>query len=381
MPPTKRTVGIRELRVGLLVLGTIVVLVFLILNASGDINPFKSRLHLLTDIGSAEGLRKGTEVRLAGVRVGKVDNVEFLAPSDDPAAPKVRVTLAVDKTIGGRPATERIRSDSTVQFSSPSLLGNDKIVEIVPGTSLGQPARENQRLRSTAGGGIDQLTASGNELVDRLNKLSDQVNGIVTKINAGQGTLGRVVNDEALYDNLNAAIRQTDTLIRQIQTGQGTAGKLINDPALYNNFNEISVQLRDIATNLRNGRGTAGKLLTDEELYNRINRIADRADRSLDNINTIVANVQAGHGTIGRLLNDEAIYNDARAAIARFNTTAERIDSVVAGAQRGEGTVGKLLTDDKLYSNINDLSSEGVKMIYDFRQNPKKYLTIKFQLF
>jgi phospholipid/cholesterol/gamma-HCH transport system substrate-binding protein len=94
-----------------------------------------------------------------------------------------------------------------------------------------------------------------------------------------------------------------------------------------------------------------------------------------------VAGVNSGQGTLGKLVKDEAIYNDARSAIARFNTTASRIDSVVAGAQRGEGTLGKLITDDQLYSNVNNLSSEGVKMLYDFRQNPKKYLTIKFQLF
>jgi len=101
----------------------------------------------------------------------------------------------------------------------------------------------------------------------------------------------------------------------------------------------------------------------------------------MDQIDTIVADVNAGRGTLGRLVKDEAIYNDARTAIARFNTTAERIDNVVAGAQRGEGTLGKLITDDQLYSNVNNLSSEGVKLLYDFRQNPKKYLTIKFQLF
>ena len=116
-------------------------------------------------------------------------------------------------------------------------------------------------------------------------------------------------------------------------------------------------------------------------MYNKINRIADRVNHSMDQIDSIVGDVNAGRGTLGKLVKDEAIYNDARTAIARFNTTASRIDNVVAGAQRGEGTVGKLITDDQLYTNVNNLSSEGVKLLYDFRQNPKKYLTIKFQLF
>jgi phospholipid/cholesterol/gamma-HCH transport system substrate-binding protein len=101
----------------------------------------------------------------------------------------------------------------------------------------------------------------------------------------------------------------------------------------------------------------------------------------VNDINGIIADIRQGRGTVGKLLQDEAIYNDARTAIARFNTTAERLDNVVSAAQRGEGTVGKLLTDDQLYNNFNQLSSEAVKLIYDFRQNPKKYLTVKFELF
>jgi phospholipid/cholesterol/gamma-HCH transport system substrate-binding protein len=102
---------------------------------------------------------------------------------------------------------------------------------------------------------------------------------------------------------------------------------------------------------------------------------------SVDEINGIVRDVRAGRGTAGKLLTDEALYNDARAAIARFNTSAERIDNIIAGIQRGEGTAGKLLTDEQLYNNVNQLSSESVKLLYDFRQNPKKYLTIKFSIF
>ena len=52
--------------------------------------------------------------------------------------------------------------------------------------------------------------------------------------------------------------------------------------------------------------------------------------------------------------------------------TAERMDNIVAGIQRGEGTASKLVHDDQLYNNINQLSSETVKLLYDFRQNPKR---------
>ncbi|HEY0377090.1 MAG TPA: MlaD family protein [Pyrinomonadaceae bacterium] len=381
MPPSKRTIGLSELRVGLFVVIGIFILIFLILNASGDINPFARKLHLRARFANADGLRPGAEVRLAGVRVGKVDEVKLLPPSNKPDDPKVVAVLAIDNTIDGQPANQRIRTDSTVSLGSPSLLGNDKIISISAGTAAGQPVAENHELLSSE---IKQSTLSnlvGPDVADQFTGISKNLNEITRKINEGNGTLGRIVNDEALYNSLNEAIIDTQAVIRQIRSGQGSAGRFINDPAIYNNVNDLALRLNDIAEGLRSGRGTAGKLLTDEALYNRINSIANRVDASVNDINSMIADVRAGRGTLGKLLTDEAIYTDARTAIARFNSTAERVDSVVSAAQRGEGTVGKLLTDEQLYNNVNQFSSEAVKLIYDFRQNPKKYLTIKFELF
>ena len=381
MPPSKKTVSLRELRVGLLVLGSIVILVFLILNASGDINPFTKKLHLKARFADANGLREGSEVRLAGVRVGKIDQITLLAPSDVPNAPKVEALMTINSTIDGRPANERIRTDSTAQQGSPSLLGNEMLINITPGTAVGQPVKDYAILPSSSSNTVNDFATSGTDLAQRLSKLSDEINGMVRDVKEGKGTVGRLFSDEALYNNLNATIRETEDVMREIRGGRGSAGRFINDPELYNNANTIANQLRLIAEDLRAGRGTAGKLLTDDQLYVRINRTADRLDRSVDQINLMISDINAGRGTLGKLIKDEQMYNDARAAIARFNTTAERIDLMVAAAQRGEGTVGKLLTDEALYSNVNQLSSEGVKLMYDFRQNPKKYLTIKFELF
>jgi phospholipid/cholesterol/gamma-HCH transport system substrate-binding protein len=363
------------------VLFAIVVLVFLVLNASGDINPFSRKLHLKARFVDANGLREGSEVRLAGVRVGKVERIVLLEPSPVPGAPRVEAQMTVDGTIDGRPANERIRSDSQALQGSPSLLGNEMLINITPGTAVGQPVSDGALLTASSSNTVNDFATSGTDLAQRLSKLSDEINGIVKDVKEGKGTVGRLFSDEALYNNLNATIRETEDVMQAIRSGNGSAGRFINDPALYNNANEISVSLKAIADDLRAGRGTAGKLLTDDEFYNRINRTADRLDKSVDQINLVIADINAGHGTLGKLIRDEQIYNDARAAIARFNTTAERIDNMVAAAQRGEGTVGKLLNDDTLYTNVNQLSSEGVKMIYDFRQNPKKYLTIKFELF
>jgi phospholipid/cholesterol/gamma-HCH transport system substrate-binding protein len=381
MPPSKKRVGVREVRVGLLVVVAIGVLIFLILNASGDISPFSRKIHLRAHFSNADGLRPGSEVRLAGVRIGKVDDVRLLAPSDNPNE-KVETTFSIDSEIDGRPATDLVRNDSTARLASPSILGAEKIINVTPGTAIGQQVRDGDLLPTgDEGGDFGALASSGNELMQQLNKLSAQFTDIAAKVNQGQGTLGQFVNNEAFYNNLNSTVRDVNGLIRQIQSGQGSAGRFVNDPALYDNLNNVSQSLQSIADDLRRGRGTAGKLLTDDALYNDARGSIARFNRSVDEINLIVADLRQGRGTAGKLLTDEAIYNDARAAIARFNTAAERIDNVVSGIQRGEGTAGKLLTDDQLYNNVNQLSAESVKLIYDFRQNPKKYLTIKFELF
>jgi len=381
MPKTRKTVGLSELRVGILVFVSIVILVLLILNASGDINPFTRKLHLKARFGDANGLREGSEVRLAGVRVGKINAITLLPPSDVANAPRVEALMTINSTIDGRLATDRIRSDSTAQQGSPSLLGNEMLINITPGTALGQPVKDYAILPSSSSNTVNDFATSGTDLAQRLSKLSDEISVIVRNVKDGKGTVGHLFNDESLYNNLNSTIRETEDLMAQIRSGQGSAGKFVNDPALYNNANDIAKNLKLLSDDIRSAKGTAGKLVESDELYNRINAMADRLNHSIDQIDSVIAGVNEGHGTLGKLVKDEQIYNDARAAIARFNTAAERIDNVIAAAQRGEGTVGKLLTDESLYSNVNQLSSESVKLLYDFRQNPKKYLTVKFQLF
>jgi phospholipid/cholesterol/gamma-HCH transport system substrate-binding protein len=397
-----------QLRVGIFVLVALVVLGFLILNSTGDFNPFEKKLHLKARFVTADGLREGAEVQLAGVTIGTVDEVRFLPP-DSPETEKIEALLSVTQEFQGRPINERIRTDSTAQLIATSLLANDKMINITPGTVNGSPVQENHVLNSAATMSINQLTQTGNDLLQQINKLAIPANEILNKANQGEGTLGRLVNDESLYRNLDTAVAETrltvvklQTTLEKINNGQGSAGKLLNDPELYDSLNRTVEQLEGISRDLRAGRGSAGKFLTDEALYNETRAtIADlresvrdlkpafeRLNKITADIDLITADLSAGKGSAGKFLKDEQLYEEARDTLAKFNTTASRLDILMADAQSGKGTIGKLLTDETLYnnvnqtaSNINQLSSEGTKLIYDFRQNPRKFLRIKLSIF
>jgi phospholipid/cholesterol/gamma-HCH transport system substrate-binding protein len=401
MPPTQRYLGFSQLRVGLFVFAGLAVLGFLIINASGDFNPFEKRMRLKARFANADGLRPGAEVQLAGVRIGQVDEVRFLPPNDSDTA-NIEAVMSVSEKIDGRPITERVRTDSTAQLVATSVLANDKMINITPGTAKGDSVAENHVLDSSAAISINQLTQTGNDLLNQINRLAVPTNEILNKANQGEGTLGRIINDQSLYNNLDATVGETKLTMQKLQNtiervnrGEGSAGKLLNDPALYNNLNRTVAQLEAISTDLRAGRGTAGKFLRDDALYNDaraavqdVRAAVQRLNEFADSLEPITRDLNEGRGTLGKFLKDEQLYNDARDTLAKFNSTASRLDVLIADAQAGKGTIGKLITDETLYnnanqtmSNVNQLSSEGTKLIYDFRQNPKKYLTIRFRLF
>ncbi len=274
MPPTQRNLGFSQLRVGIFVLFGLAVLAFLIINSTGDFNPFEKKLQLKARFADADGLREGAEVQLAGVSIGKVKEVILLPPDSNEDA-KVEAIITVNENLGGRPITERIRTDSIAQLAATSVLANDKMINITPGTQKGTPVSENQVLESASAMSINKLTQTGNELLEQINKLSVPANEILGKANRGEGTLGRIVNDDSLYKNLDATLGETKVTIAKLQTtidkvnrGDGTAGKLLNDPELYNSLNRTVGKLESISNDLRAGRGTAGKLLSNDELYN-----------------------------------------------------------------------------------------------------------------
>lgn len=401
MPRTNQKLRLSELRVGIFMLIALFITGFLILNSSGSFNPFEKKLRLKVRFEGADGLHSGADVQLAGVSVGKVEDVKFLPP-DAPPGERIEATLSVAEKLDNKPITELIRTDSTAQLVATSVLGNDKMINITPGTVKGNPVDENAILTSATTIGLNQLTATGNDLLDQIKKLAGPANEILNKANQGEGTLGRVINDERLYDSLDGAVTETratmtrlQTTIDRINSGGGSAGKLINDPQLYDSLNRTVAQLEAISNDIRAGRGTAGKLINDEHLYDEtrsaiaeLRSSAQKISTIADDVKLITTDLRGGKGTAGKLFTDDRVYDEAREALSRFNVTVERIDKILADAQAGKGTVGRLLNDETLYNSVNQTANnvatftgEGTKLLDDFRKNPKKYLRIKLALF
>lgn len=401
MPRRNQKLTLSELRVGIFMLAALLVTGFLILNSSGNFNPFEKKIKLKSRFESADGLHPGADVQLAGVSIGKVDEVRFLPP-DSPAGQRIEATFVVVQELDGKPISDLIRSDSRAQLVASSILGNDKLINIIPGTVKGNPVDNGALLESSAGNSLTQLTETGNDLFKKINELAVPANEILKKANQGEGTLGRVINDESLYKSLDSVVVETRSTMTRLQTtidkinrGQGSAGKLVNDPELYNSLNKTVAQLESISGDIKAGRGSAGKFVNDDALYletrdavAQLKVTAGKLSSIADDVKLITADIRDGKGSAGKLFRDEKLYDDTKDAIARFNTVTTRIEAILADAQAGKGTVGRLITDETLYNsinqtanNVNTFTSEGTKLLYDFRQNPKKFLRIKLSLF
>lgn len=371
----KKQMGLADLRVGLLVVVAIVALIAVILTISGDINPFRNQLIVKTKLASVDGLRSGAEVRLAGVKVGQVRRVALLpVPTDQNATQTVELELAIDPVIDGRPAGQRIRKDSKVILGSVGLLG-DKVVDIVPGTQKADPITKNyEEIEGAQETTIRQLISGADDILANFTTLSNTIKQIADKINKGEGTIGKLVTDEALYDNLNRTVAESQKLVRDVREGKGTAGKLISDPQLYNEVNTTLEKIEKLVGDISDGKGTLGKLATDEQVYNELNNVMARLDHTTAKLEEMVNRVDRGEGNLGLLLKDDKLYRETEATIANLNTITARLE-------KGEGSAGRLLKDGELYDNLNQASSQTAKLVADFRQDPKKYLTIKLKLF
>jgi len=304
-------------------------------------------------------LKSGAEVSLEGVTIGNVATVAVSKEADPKRA--VEAVLKLDQTY-----QNIIRTDSEVTISTIGLLGDSK-VDITRGTEAGMVIPDGGMLQGSEEGDIRRIVQGANDIVANFQVLSEDFKKITDRIDRGEGTLGKFLTDTSIYDNANAATKELHTLVSDARTGNGTMGRLISDDQLYQKVMQISDRVDTLIMKVESGNGTIARFVNDPSVYNKVDNLVDKFQGITDRIDR-------GEGTLGKLSRDETLYVDFRNGVTKFNTL---LDSI----QNGEGTIGKFIKDPSLFNNVNQVTSEFEKLMYDFRQNPKKFLTVNFRLF
>ena len=284
-----------------------------------------------------------------------------------------------------------IRRDSSISLGSVGLLG-DKYIEISLGRSQELPLTQSEQvppwipwigdettrevvlITGRTQAGFQELITGANDILTNFETLSLQLQDMMVKFDRGEGSIGRFVNDPSFYDNLNdtvlgakQAVGSANQMLQDVSRGKGTIPRLIQEPELYESIRASADSVANLTSKIEKGEGTLGKIANDPALY-------DNANQVMATIREISERIEKGEGTLGKLSNDDKLYQDLQRTMAQLSTFVKDIEE-------GKGTLGRLAKDEQLYLNLNEVSSEIVKLIYDFRQNPKKFLTIKFELF
>jgi phospholipid/cholesterol/gamma-HCH transport system substrate-binding protein len=150
------------------------------------------------------------------------------------------------------------------------------------------------------GGGLFQkldklITDNSGKFDTTMTNIQD----ISTKLDRGQGTLGKLINDSKLHDDLLATVDQLKTasaqaktlaadargIVDHVKSGQGALGMLIYDQHTADNLQASVQNLRSVSDKLASGQGTLGKLINDDTLYISAQSTMKKADRAIDSLN------------------------------------------------------------------------------------------------
>jgi phospholipid/cholesterol/gamma-HCH transport system substrate-binding protein len=340
-----------ELRVGLVMLVSLVILALTLLYIGGGSgSPFAKTYKLKALMADVNGLKPGAPVRVGGLEVGTVSKVDF-APGA--SAGMIEVTMKLDRRIQGR-----ITTASEATLGAVGLLG-EKAVDIEPSTK-GRPIEDGGYLSATAEDAFKSLMADASETTHHLNK-------VLARMDAGQGTIGKALRDEELYDRMADVAERLQLVMGKLESPQGPLGRLVNDKQMSTQMAHTVKGVDDVVTRIEQGRGPLGALSRDEQMVKDLKAAtASLAD--------VAGRLQRGEGSAGKLLTDDTLYK-------RLDATAARVDALMTRLESGEGTAGRIIKDPELYNTLNAAASDLRALIGDMRRDPRKYLRVKLSLF
>jgi phospholipid/cholesterol/gamma-HCH transport system substrate-binding protein len=177
---------------------------------------FRSTYTLKAQFDNVAGLAEGADVQVGGVHSGTVQSITL------PHNPGEQVTVLMNLN---QSTHEIIKRDSIASIETEGVLGN-QFVAISFGTA-GQPeVKDGEVLDSASPMVMSDLLKKTSGILDSSQKAIDNatlatahLNSVSAKIDAGQGTVGALVNDKQLYANLEQTTSTLQATMVQAQTG------------------------------------------------------------------------------------------------------------------------------------------------------------------
>ncbi len=139
----------------------------------------------------------------------------------------------------------------------------------------------------------------------RITAILGNMQNISGQIAEGKGTVGKLISDQALYNSALAtmtnlestagdirglitqargAVEQATNMIAQVNAGQGTLGKLIQDDKLYTETTTMMTNLKEVMQKVNRGEGSVGKLVNDDSLIRNAKLTLQKLDEATEGL-------------------------------------------------------------------------------------------------
>lgn len=275
---------------------------------------FRKKTTIEVVFDNVMGLRETDLVVVRGMPVGKVsslalekDGVHVFVSLDKPLYMKkdYQITVVATSVLGGRHMSVEQGSDKLPVLPVRTVFRGDPPYDIMTDAAELVNSVKEQFME----GGI----------VDSLREASVQLKEISIRMNAGEGTLGRLFSDDdTLYENFLASAQSLRAIAERLEKGEGTLGKFMAaDDGMYEDLKASTAALRSMAERVNNGEGMIGKLMSpDDALY-------DDLASSIASLRRVSDKIEKGEGAIGRLLQDDELYHELRAMIMELRATVD----------------------------------------------------------
>ena len=274
----------QQVRVGVFVFMGLILSMVVIFLLGGGLSFFTRQYYLYGYFKDISGLRLDAPVFLAGIQVGKIDHILF---PKDLSQHEVIVKIILQKKF-----QDRIRENSQASITTQGLLG-DKAIFITMGSQEYPELKEGETLKVKESLSLEGLSDRGTELLDNVNKLSKNINGLVDDIRNKEGMVHALIYDtdgKEIVNDLSKLLNSAQGIVRQVQTGNGVLHGLIYDPARKDigktfsqtaeNLQAASKNFDAISTTIAKGEGSVGGLINDPTVYYDLMTLLGKANRN-----------------------------------------------------------------------------------------------------